>query len=130
MAHAYATIGDLEAYSGALSPEDRKRAAALLEHSTILIDHESPVSGDLTDSQISVRKMVAVSMVTRVLRAPADVPEGAKSLGMTAGPFTRQVSFGDGPGGLYVSKRERNLLTGKRHGSGGKLGNFSVLGGA
>jgi hypothetical protein len=112
MAHAYATIVDLQRRWPGLPAASHERAQALLEDAAVQIDAEKapipdPVTGLLPDA--AARRMISCAMVERAMMSDGQsAPVVQQS--ETMGPFSRSATFANPTGDLYLTKAERKLL--------------------
>lgn len=104
MADVYATVADLRARWPDMPPGSDDHALILLEDASALVRSETNV----TDADPQLLKIIVCEMVQKVMSAP-DVGSDVASVGMTAGPFSQQVTY-RGSSDLYVTKKHLKML--------------------
>ncbi len=104
---AYATLEDIEARRGALDPDDREKAAALLEDAAVILDALVVIDG--TEEQETLLNLVSCNMVIRALSTTPDA-YGVSSLSTTAGVYSESLQYSNPSGDMYLTKLEKRLL--------------------
>lgn len=104
---AYATLEDLEARRGVLDPDDREKAAALLDDAAVILD--GLVTMDGSEEQETLLMIVSCNMVSRALSATPDA-FGVSSLSTTAGVYSESLQYANPSGDMYLTKLEKRLL--------------------
>jgi hypothetical protein len=106
----WATVADVKnRWVGAGEPTDDSLIQALLDDAETIILSKYPLIQDRITAEtlpLAVVKMVAVRMVTRVLRNP----ENLSSWQQTTGPFSQSRTFGSGNLDIWISEEEEELL--------------------
>lgn len=122
---AYASAIDLELRWRPLTGPEKARASELLREASMEIDVvcKSPADGELSGEELDKRRTVACRMVRRALSTP-DGPAVTQE-SQTRGPFSRQLTYANPTGDLYLTKADRRLLGCL----GARAGNVSMLGG-
>lgn len=109
---AYADVSDLEVRWRTLTTDEQARAEALLDDASAMLD--AYVTVDETDEkQAQLLKIVTCNMVERAMSTSAEDGVdlyGVTQQSMTAVGFTRQLSYANPTGDLYITKAERKLL--------------------
>lgn len=103
---AYATVQQLRDRWPDMPTGSDAHAETLLDDASALMLAECPAAAD-ADPAILV--LVAVDIVKAAMQGP-EVGAGVSSLGMTAGPYSQQVSYSNPAGDLYLSKKHKRLL--------------------
>jgi hypothetical protein len=104
---AYATLEDLEARRGVLDPDEREKAAALLDDAAVILDGLVTVDG--SEEQETLLMIVSCNMVSRALSATPDA-FGVSSLSTTAGVYSESLQYANPSGDMYLTKLEKRLL--------------------
>lgn len=105
---AFATLEDLEARRGDLSPEEMERAATLLDDAAAIL--QSFVNVDPSDTeQAELLRMVSCNMVNRAMSASLDA-FGVSNSSITAGVYTQSWQYANPSGDMYLTKMEKRLL--------------------
>lgn len=104
---AYATLEDIEARRGALDPDDREKAAALLDDAAVILDALVVIDG--TEEQEALLNLVSCNMVIRALSTTPDA-YGVSSLSTTAGVYSESLQYSNPSGDMYLTKLEKRLL--------------------
>ena len=104
---AYATLEELEARRGVLDPDDREKAAALLEDAAVILDALVVIDG--TEEQETLLNLVSCNMVIRALSTTPDA-YGVSSLSTTAGVYSESLQYSNPSGDMYLTKLEKRLL--------------------
>lgn len=104
---AYATLEDLEARRGVLDPDDREKAAALLDDAAVILDGLVTVDG--SEEQETLLMIVSCNMVSRALSTTPDA-YGVSSLSTTAGVYSESLQYANPSGDMYLTKLEKRLL--------------------
>lgn len=104
---AYATLEDVEARRGALDPDDREKAAALLDDAAVILDALVVIDG--TEEQEALLNLVSCNMVIRALSTTPDA-YGVSSLSTTAGVYSESLQYSNPSGDMYLTKLEKRLL--------------------
>lgn len=104
---AYATLEDLEARRGVLDPDEREKAAALLDDAAVILDGLVTVDG--SEEQEMLLMIVSCNMVSRALSATPDA-FGVSSLSTTAGVYSESLQYANPSGDMYLTKLEKRLL--------------------
>lgn len=109
---AYADVSDLEVRWRTLTTDEQERAEALLDDASAMLD--AYVTVDETDEkQMQLLKIVVCNMVERAMSTASDDGVdlyGVTQQSMTAVGFTRQFSYANPTGDLYITKSEKRLL--------------------
>jgi hypothetical protein len=109
---AYADVSDLEARWRELTEDEQARAAVLLDDASAMLD--AYVTVDEADESLMKRlKIVACNMVERAMSTVSDDGMdlyGVTQQSMTAVGFTRQLSYANPTGDLYITKAEKRML--------------------
>lgn len=109
---AYADVSDLEVRWRTLTTDEQERAEALLDDASAMLD--AYVTVDETDEQqMKLLKIVVCNMVERAMSTAADDGVdlyGVTQQSMTAVGFTRQFSYANPTGDLYITKAEKQML--------------------
>lgn len=104
---AYADVFDLEVHWRTLTDDERLRAEALLDDASAMLD--AYITVDESDEQLMKRlKIVVCNMVKRVMST--DDLYGVTQQSMTAVGFSRQFSYANPTGDLYITKAEKRML--------------------
>lgn len=109
--------------------EDRARNTLIAEASALVEGHlgfsyDPMINGETGYAQIpSVVSLVVSRMVARCLMAGTDVPVGADSTSMVAGPFTETVRFSEpsSSGGPWLSSTDKVMLQSVFRSSSGSI---------
>jgi hypothetical protein len=104
---AYATLEDLEARRGVLDPDDREKAAALLDDAAVILDGLVTIDG--SEEQETLLMIVSCNMVSRALSTTPDA-YGVSSLSTTAGVYSESLQYANPSGDMYLTKLEKRLL--------------------
>lgn len=104
---AYATLEDLEARRGVLDPDDREKAAALLDDAAVILDGLVTIDG--SEEQETLLMIVSCNMVSRALSTAPDA-YGVSSLSTTAGVYSESLQYANPSGDMYLTKLEKRLL--------------------
>lgn len=104
---AYATLEDLEARRGVLDPDDREKAAALLDDAAVILDGLVTIDG--SEEQETLLMIVSCNMVSRALSTTTDA-YGVSSLSTTAGVYSESLQYANPSGDMYLTKLEKRLL--------------------
>lgn len=104
---AYATLEDIEARRGALDPDDREKAAALLDDAAVILDALVVIDG--SEEQETLLNLVSCNMVIRALSTTPDA-YGVSSLSTTAGVYSESLQYSNPSGDMYLTKLEKRLL--------------------
>ena len=104
---AYATLEDIEARRGALDPDDKEKAAALLEDAAVILNALVVIDG--TEEQEALLNLVSCNMVIRALSTTPDA-YGVSSLSTTAGVYSESLQYSNPSGDMYLTKLEKRLL--------------------
>lgn len=119
-AAAFATVGDLELRYRPLAPQEREKAAALLDDAAALIVVELADAGipvrDGDAGQAAALRSVSCSVVRRALSCGDGAAVSQESV--TTGPFSKQRTYANPTGDLYLTKQERRLLGIPQSGAG------------
>lgn len=115
MAESFATVEDLEKRWRPLTEDEKGTATALLEDASVQIraeftdvDERINATPPLLDA--AVPRMIVCAMVKRAMLAPVDqAPVSAQQ--QSAGPFSQSNTFANPMGDLYLTSRERKMLT-------------------
>jgi len=109
---AYADVSDLEVRWRTLTDDEQARAAVLLDDASAMLD--AYVTVDETDEQqMKLLKIVTCNMVERAMSTASDDGVdlyGVTQQSMTAVGFTRQFSYANPTGDLYITKAEKKML--------------------
>lgn len=111
---AFAEVSDLEARWRPLAPDERLRAAVLLEDASVLLRAESPtidarLASEPPTLDAGIPRMIVCKMVQRAMQSGADAA-AVSALQQTAGPFSQSVTYSNPSGELYLTKSERKML--------------------
>lgn len=109
---AYADVSDLEVRWRTLDESETARAEALLDDASAMLDAYVTVD-DTDEQQLKLLKIVVCNMVERAMSTASDDEVdlyGVTQQSMTAVGFTRQLSYANPTGDLYITKAERKLL--------------------
>lgn len=104
---AYATLDDLEARRGVLDPDEREKAAALLDDAAVILDALVIING--SEEQETLLNLVSCNMVIRALSTTPDA-YGVSSLSTTAGVYSESLQYSNPSGDMYLTKLEKRLL--------------------
>lgn len=114
---AFATVDDLAMRWRPLTEQEKATAYTLLEDASDLIRTTTPRWQKATPTTL---RRVTVAVVKRAMMADTSSLEGASGVvaseSQTAGPYTRQFSYSNPSGDLFLTKAERRVLRG---GTGG-----------
>jgi hypothetical protein len=116
---AYADVSDLEARWRTLTDDEQARAAVLLDDASAMLAALVTVD-DTDEQQAALLKIVTCNMVQRAMSVASDDGVdlyGVTQQSMTAVGFTRQLSYANPTGDLYITKAEKKMLR-----IGGKIG--------
>ena len=118
MREPFATTADLQEYWRTLSPDEVKRATALLALASDRlrmmaqragIDLDAKVKAEPNGVYASTLKFALLDAVKRAMQAPADLPP-INSYQQTAGPYSENIAYANPTGDLYFKKSELALL--------------------
>ena len=104
---AYATLEDIEARRGVLDPDEREKAAALLDDAAVILD--ALVISNGSEEQETLLNLVSCNMVIRALSTTPDA-YGVSSLSTTAGVYSESLQYSNPSGDMYLTKLEKRLL--------------------
>lgn len=104
---AYATLEDIEARRGVLDPDEREKAAALLDDAAVILDALVIING--SEEQETLLNLVSCNMVIRALSTTPDA-YGVSSLSTTAGVYSESLQYSNPSGDMYLTKLEKRLL--------------------
>lgn len=106
---AYADVSDLEVRWRTLDESETARAEALLDDASAMLD--ACVTVDESDEQqAALLKIVVCNMVQRSMSTGGGDLYGVSQQSMTAVGFTKQVSYVNPTGDLYITKAEKRML--------------------
>lgn len=109
---AYADVSDLEARWRELTEDEQTRAAVLLDDASAMLA-AAVVVDDEDEHQAALLKIVVCNMVQRAMSTASDDGVdlyGVTQQSMTAVGFTRQFSYSNPTGDLYITKAEKQML--------------------
>lgn len=118
MREPFANTSDLQEYWRTLSPDEVKRATALLALASDRlrmmaqragIDLDKKVQADPGGVYANTLKFALLDAVKRAMQAPADLPP-INSYQQTAGPYSENIAYANPTGDLYFKKSELALL--------------------
>ena len=106
---AYADVSDLEVRWRTLTTDERARAEALLDDASAMLDAYVTVD-ESDEQQAALLKIVVCNMVQRSMSTGGGDLYGVSQQSMTAVGFTKQVSYANPTGDLYITKAEKRML--------------------
>ena len=118
MREPFVNTSDLQEYWRTLSPDEVKRATALLPLASDRlrmmaqragVDLDKKVQAEPGGVYASTLKFAVLDAVKRAMQAPADLPP-INSYQQTAGPYSENISYANPTGDLYFKKSELALL--------------------
>lgn len=118
MREPFANTSDLQEYWRTLSPDEVKRATALLPLASDRlrmmaqragVDLDKKAQAEPGGVYASTLKFAVLDAVKRAMQAPADLPP-VNSYQQTAGPYSENIAYANPTGDLYFKKSELALL--------------------
>lgn len=115
MVAPFATSDDLAARWRPLSASEQSMATVLLGDASAYIrvefaDVDERIAATPQCLDPAVPRMIVCAMVKRAMLAPVD-QGAATAVQQTAGPFSQSTTFANPTGDLYLTSRERKMLT-------------------
>ena len=109
---AFATAADLEVRWRPLVSDEQAVADARLGDASAIVRSEIPgIDAAITAGSVDaeVARFVVCEMVKRTM-LPGPEATGISGQMLVAGPFTRQTTYANPTGNLYLTKQEKRLL--------------------
>lgn len=113
---AFATAADLEVRWRPLVSDEQAVAEARLDDASAIVRSECPdIDAKITAGTVDaeVARFVVCEMVKRTMLSGPDTA-GVSGQMLVAGPFTRQQTYANPTGNLYLTKQEKRLLGGRQ----------------